>query len=436
MINRMWALLAAAMLCAVPSVVGADETADSDLERRLTTVADVLREVPLIDGHNDTPWSIRMRVKNRLGDFDFSNTVGLESPMQTDLVRLKAGGVGGVFWSVWVPTNLEGGEAVTVVLEQIDLVHRLVARYPDDLEIALTAADVRRIHASGRVASLIGAEGGHCLDESMAVLRQLYALGTRYLTLTHWDNTTWADAATDAPQVGGLTHFGEAVVREMNRLGMMVDLSHVSASAMKDALAVTRAPVIFSHSNAAALNPHPRNVPDEILGRVTANDGVVMVNFGAFFVSDAVVQRVAAGKAEKVRLQTVHPGDPEAVDEALDRWYEEHPMPSVSIADLADHIDHIRRIAGIDHVGLGSDYDGVASLPVGLEDVSGYPRLLAELLDRGYSRDDIAKVAGLNVLRVMEDVERVAADLQRTEAPYDLLIGDVDGPEHLESSSR
>ena len=327
MTTKIGTMLAAAILCSAPLVAAADDGVDLDLDQRLAVVAEVLREVPLIDGHNDTPWSIRMRVKNRLGGFDFSDTTGLESPMQTDLVRLKAGGVGGVFWSVWVPTDLEGGEAVTAVLEQIDLVHRLVARYPSDLEIALTADDVLRIHAAGRVASLIGAEGGHCLDESLAVLRQLYALGTRYLTLTHWENNTWADAATATAQHGGLTAFGEAVVKEMNRLGMMVDLSHVSVAAMEDALAVTRAPVIFSHSNAAALNRHPRNVPDDILRRVADNGGVVMVNFGAFFVGDEVVQRVAAGKAEKARLQTIHPGDPAAVDEALDSWYQSIPCP-------------------------------------------------------------------------------------------------------------
>jgi len=430
-----WTTGGAGVLLTIGLTVGA-MASDTDLERRVETVRDLLHEVPLIDGHNDAPWSIRSRTGNRLGAFDFDNTSNLDRPMQTDIRRLREGGVGGVFWSVWVPTDLEGGEAVTAVLEQIDLVYRLADAYPDDLAIALTADDVRKIHAGGRVASLIGAEGGHCLDDSLGVLRQLHALGVRYLTLTHWDSTAWADAATATPEHGGLTPFGEAVVREMNRLGMIVDLSHVSSAAMGDALAVTRAPVIFSHSNAAGLNNHPRNVPDHVLEQVAGNGGVVMVNFGSFFIASEVVERVAAGKAEKARLQTVHPGDPGAVDEALDRWYEEHPMPRVTVSDLADHVDYIRSIAGIDHLGLGSDYDGVSSLPEGLEDVSGYPLLLAELLRRGYSREDVAKVAGLNVLRVMSEVERVAAELQHTERPIDLRIEDVDGPEHLESSSH
>ena len=429
-----WTTGGAGVLLTLGLTVGA-MASDTDLEKRVETVRDLLHEVPLIDGHNDAPWSIRSRTGNRLGAFDFDNTSNLDRPMQTDIRRLRQGGVGGVFWSVWVPTDLEGGEAVTAVLEQIDLVYRLADAYPDDLAIALTANDVRKIHAGGRVASLIGAEGGHCLDDSLGVLRQLHALGVRYLTLTHWDSTAWADAATATPEHGGLTPFGEAVVREMNRLGMIVDLSHVSSAAMGDALAVTRAPVIFSHSNAAGLNNHPRNVPDHVLEQVAGNGGVVMVNFGSFFIASEVVERVAAGKGEKARLQTVHPGDPGAVDEALDRWYEEHPMPRVTVSDLADHVDHIRSIAGIDHLGLGSDYDGVSSLPEGLEDVSGYPLLLAELLRRGYSREDVAKVAGLNVLRVMSEVERVAAELQHTERPIDLRIDDVDGPEHLESSS-
>ncbi len=425
-------------LCVLSAGAAAGDVppADSDDGGRMAIALEVLREVPLIDGHNDAPWAIRSVVDNRLGDFDFNDTSGLDRPMQTDIRRLREGRVGGVFWSVWVPTELSGPEAVTTVIEQIDLVHRLVRAYPEDLAIALTAADVWRIHAGGQIASLIGAEGGHCLDDSLAVLRQLYALGVRYLTLTHWDNTAWADAATDTPEHGGLTEFGRAVVREMNRLGMMVDLSHVSADAMNDAMDVARAPIIFSHSNARALNSHPRNVPDDVLLRVRDSGGVVMVNFGNFFISNDVVSRVAAGKAEKARLQTVYPGDPEVVDASMTKWYTDHPMPEVTVADLADHIDHIRSIAGVDHVGLGSDYDGVSTVPQGMEDVSGYPLLLAELLRRGYSREDVAKIAGLNVLRVMAEVEQVAAELQRVEAPNDLLLADLDGPEHLESSGN
>jgi len=396
------------------------------------TVNEVLRDVPLIDGHNDAPWAIRSRVRNQIADFDFNDTTGLERPVHTDLTRLRKGGVGGQFWSVWVPPELEGADAVVAVLEQIDLVHRLVSRYPDDLEIALTADDVLRIHADGRIASLIGMEGGHSIDASLAVLRQLYAVGARYMTLTHWANNRWADAATDAPNHGGLSAFGEAVVREMNRLGMLVDLSHVSAAAMLDALDISGAPVIFSHSCAYAINPHPRNVPDDVLERLSDNGGVVMLNFGTYFLDPAVTARNAARKAEQARLEELFPGDPDVVEEQINRWYEEHPIPEVPLSVAVDHLDHIVEVAGVDHVGLGSDFDGIRSLPEGLGDVSSYPTLLAELLARGWSREDVAKVAGLNVLRVMREAERVAVGLQRTEAPSEMLIEEIDAPRQSE----
>ncbi|MGD8439144.1 MAG: dipeptidase [Holophagae bacterium] len=388
------------------------------------TVREVLRQVPLIDGHNDAPWAIRERVANHLANFDFTDTTDLDDPMQTDLTRLRAGGVGGQFWSVWVPVDLPPGDAVMTVLEQIDLVHRLVQRYPDELELALTADDIVRIHADGRIASLIGMEGGHSIANSLAVLRQMYALGARYMTLTHWSNTDWVDAATDAPEHDGLSPFGEIVVKEMNRLGMLVDLSHVSAAAMRDVLDVTRAPVIFSHSSAAALNPHPRNVPDDVLRRMPANGGVVMVNFGSYFIDPKITERHAAYKAEELRLETLNPGDPQAVKDGMKAWLERNPLWTVPLAELADHVDHIRDLAGVDHVGLGSDYDGIGALPAGMEDVSGYPTLLVELMRRGWSREDIAKLAGLNILRVMRDAERVAAELQKIEPPYEVRIDD------------
>jgi len=416
-------LMVVVVCCGV--AVAAEEVSNTVLGSE-AVVREVLREVPLIDGHNDTPWAIRDRFSNHLAAFDFHDTTGLEKPMHTDLVRLRRGGVGGQFWSVWVPTSLDGAEAVVVVLEQIDLVHRLAARYPEGLEIALTADDVVRIHGDGKIASMIGVEGGHSIDASLAVLRSLYTLGARYMTLTHWDNVRWADAATAAPEHHGLTPFGETVVREMNRLGMLVDLSHVSAEVMHDALDLTRAPVIFSHSNAFALNPYPRNVPDDVLERLPANGGVVMVNFSSFFLSRAVALRYAAAKAEKARLEALFPGDPEAVEAELDSWYTAHPIPAVTLDDVADHLDHIVEVTGIDHVGLGSDFDGIRSVPEGLEDVSGYPALLAVLLERGWSREDISKLAGLNVLRVMRQAEQVASALQRTEAPSDTLIEEID----------
>lgn len=392
------------------------ETARSAADR-LAEVQEVLAAVPLIDGHNDAPWAIRSRVSNQIHGFDFTDTADLERPMHTDITRLREGGVSGQFWSVWVPTSLDGPEAVETVLEQIDLVHRLVEAYPNDLEIALTADDIVSSHGKGKIASLLGVEGGHSIDASLAVLRQFYALGARYMTLTHWSNVPWADAATDAPEHGGLSEFGAAVVREMNRLGMLVDLSHVSAQVMNDVLDITRAPVVFSHSCAFALNPHPRNVPDDVLRRVAENGGVVMLNFGSYFLAPEVTQRDAGRKAEQVRLAELFPGDPKAVEDAMARWSESNPVPRVPLSTAAAHLDHIVEVAGIDHVGLGSDFDGIGSLPEGLEDVSDYPLLLAEMLGRGWSRDDIAKLAGLNVLRVMRETERVAFELRRNEAP-------------------
>lgn len=412
-------------VCAALGASAQDGRAATAAERE-AIVREVLREVPLIDGHNDTPWAIRSRVSNHLGDFDFFDTTALERSMHTDLNRLREGGVGAQFWSVWIPTDLGDAESVVTVLEQIDLVHRLAAHYPNDLEIALTADDVVRIHADGKIASLIGVEGGHSINSSLAVLRMLYDLGARYMTLTHWENVPWADAATAAPEHDGLTPFGKLVVKEMNRLGMLVDLSHVSAGVMHDVIDVTRAPVIFSHSDAFALNPYPRNVPDDVLRGMPENGGVVMVNFCSFFLSREVTNRQADREAEQMRLETLFPGDPEAVEAGLDSWKAENPIPTVTLDDVADHLDHIVEVAGIDHVGLGSDFDGISNLPEGLEDVSGYPALLALLLERGWSREDIARLAGLNLLRVMRQAEEVASALQRTETPIDTLIEESD----------
>ena len=433
--RRFRALMVALVIGFSGLVVAADEAAVSDQELE-ATVREVLRQVPLIDGHNDAPWAIRDLVSNHLADFDFTSTKALEKPMQTDIARLRSGGVGGQFWSVWVPVDLNGGDAVVTVLEQIDLVLRLTEAYSDDFELALTADDITRIHAAGKIASLIGMEGGHSIDNSLAVLRLCYALGARYMTLTHWANTDWVDAATDTPEHDGLSPFGEVVVREMNRLGMMVDLSHVSAAAMNDVLDISRAPVFFSHSCALALNSHPRNVPDDVLKRIAEKGGVVMVNFGSYFVDQAVTERHAAYKAEEVRLETLNPGDPQAVKDGMKVWLDKNPLWTVPLGKLADHFDHVRKVAGVDHVGIGSDYDGIGALPKGMEDVSGYPVLLVELMRRGWSREDIAKVAGLNILRVMREAEAVAAELQKTEGPFEVRIDDDGYREHEEASGH
>jgi membrane dipeptidase len=398
-------------------------------------VAAILAEVPLIDGHNDLPEQFRDRVKDHLARLDLTSDLAkLEEPMHTDIPRLRHGHVGGVFWSVYVSTSLKGPEAVQAMFEQIDLVYRMVGRYPEAFAIATTAADVVRIHQEGKIASLIGMEGGHSINNSLAVLRQAYALGARYLTLTHWNNTDWADAATDKPRHNGLTPFGREVVHEMNRLGMLVDLSHVSDKTMLDAMEVSEAPVIFSHSSARALCNHVRNVPDDILRKVAANGGIVMVNFAPGFVSEEVRIWEEPVSVEWRRLGNLYPNDPKRVWTELRAWVAKHPGPTATMAQVADHVEHIRTVAGADHVGLGSDFDGISRTPVGLEDVSKYPALLAELMRRGWSAEDIKKLAGGNILRVMRQAEQVAARAQKTRPPSDVLIEEMDlppvAPEH------
>ena len=389
----------------------------------------LLDEVPLVDGHNDLAWEYRKRVKNHLDKIDLrGDTSKLDPPMHTDIPRLRRGGVGGQFWSVYVPVEIAGADAVQATLEQIDDVHRLAERYPDTFEIARTADDVVRIHKGGRIASLIGMEGGHSLHNSLAALRQLYEAGARYMTITHSKNTDWADSATDAPQHGGLTRFGEEVVREMNRLGMLVDLSHVSPETMKKALAVAAAPVIFSHSSARALVDHPRNVPDDVLRLLPRNGGLVMVTFVPSFVSEEVRAWNAQEDAEEARLKALYPGDPERVKRELDGWRQQRPAPRASLEQVADHVEHVRQVAGIDHVGIGSDFDGITSVPLGLEGVGDYPALFAELLRRGWTDEEIKKLAGLNALRVFREAERVAQRLKKERPASDALIEELDGP--------
>jgi len=387
----------------------AASTADSDA-RPTDRIAALLRAAPVFDGHNDLPWALRKRGY----DLRATDIARPQPGLHTDIPRLRTGGVGAQFWSVFVPGNLPPGQAVTQTLEQIDCVQRIIADYPDTFAAARTARDVRAAWQDGKIASLMGAEGGHSIDESLAVLRVLRKLGVAYLTLTHNQNVPWADSATDVENVGGLNDFGRQVVAEMNRIGMMVDISHVAPSTMRAALDTSTAPVIFSHSSCRAVCDHVRDAPDDVLGRLGDNGGIVMITFVPSFVSQQCADHRAAETEERRRL-----GLPEWQDEETEEtddsakaefaaWQMRNPTPSATVAQVADHVDHARDIAGVRHIGLGGDFDGVPALPQGIPDVSGYPNLLAELAGRGWSNDDLAALTSGNILRVLEDAERIA----------------------------
>ncbi|MDH4064329.1 MAG: dipeptidase [Acidobacteriota bacterium] len=382
-------------------------------------------QAPLIDGHNDYPWALRERDLG--GDFSKADITEPVPSLMTDLPRLRQGGMGAQFWSVYVPASMQGKDAVRATLEQIDIVHRMVQRWPESLQLALTADAAERAFKSGRIGSMIGMEGGHSIDSSLATLRQMYAVGARYMTLTHSSNVPWADSATDTPVHTGLSRFGEEVVHEMNRLGMLVDLSHVSPDTMKDVLGIAEAPVIFSHSSARALCNVPRNVPDEVLSMLPKNGGVVMVTFVPGFISQAVADWSLTQSAQLSLLRAQYPSNQAYLNAGLERWLAENPEPRATLTQVADHIDHIRAVAGIDHIGLGGDFDGITSVVQGLEDVSKYPYLTAELLRRGYKDDEIKKILGGNVLRAWRQAEQVAARLQKARGPSTATIDALDG---------
>jgi len=387
---------------------------------------DLLERVPLIDGHNDLAIALRERVGSiAVSGVDLRQRV---AGLETDIPRLREGRLGGQFWSIWVPAELPEEQALPMALEQLDIADRFADRYPDVFGRATTADDVDRVFASGRIASLLGLEGGSMIASSLPILRTFFARGVRYMTLTHWKTTRWADSATDEPRHGGLTAFGREVVREMNRLGMLVDLSHVAATTMAAALDVAEAPVVFSHSGARAINSHPRNVPDDILARVPANGGVVMAVFLGGFVSEAIRLHVAPGEQVEEQFKRDHPeASDQEVRAARKQWIADNPPPPATIGQLADHIDHLAERMGPAHVGIGSDFDGGDLLPVGLEDVSRFPYLFAELLARGYTDDELTGIAGANVLRVMRGAEAAASRLQAERSPSEATIEALDG---------
>ena len=389
---------------------------------RLDDARALLRRSPLVDGHNDLAWALREAGSQDLAGTNLAGPVGFT---HTDLPRLAEGGVGAQFWSVYVPVSLAGEAAVAVTLEQIDFVHRMAGRYPDRLELALSAADVERIFAAGRVASLIGAEGGHSIGCSLGALRALYRLGVRYLTLTHNANVPWADSATDEPAAGGLTAFGREVVAEMQRLGMLVDLSHTAPPTMRDAFDAAEAPVIYSHSSARALCDHPRNVPDEMLARLPGNNGVCMVTFVPAFVSQQC-REWHLGLDAEMKRRGLDPWD-QASRAAREEYARRNPAPRATLAQVADHIEHVREVAGVDHVGVGGDFDGTEDLPDGLGDVSCYPALVAELLERGWSEQDCLQLAGGNILRVMRETESASRAISALRGPSLARIEDTDG---------
>jgi membrane dipeptidase len=382
--------------------------------KTMTRIDRILKKTPLIDGHNDLPEQLRENYRLSVEGLASGSDQRPDHPLMTDMARLHQGRVGGQFWSVYIPSEVTGEAAIRETLEQIDTVKRLIKAYHNDLALARTADDIVRIHKSGKVASLIGVEGGHQMGGSMAALRSYYDLGARYMTLTHFKDNEFADSATDDPKYGGLSDFGRSVVQEMNRLGLLVDLSLVSPDTMRDAIEATRAPVIFSHSDARALSNHPRNVPDDVLAMLPANGGVVMVNFYTGHLSEPYRLWSAEHSAEQARLDSLYVGQPDIREAKMKEWEGAHPAPKAGIGLIADHIAHIVKIAGHDHVGLGGDLDGIGyeDAPPGMNSVGGYPLLFAELIRRGWSDGDLGKLAGGNLLRVLRKAEAVSASMK------------------------
>jgi membrane dipeptidase len=401
--------------------VNGPRPSDADVRR----AERVLRSTPLVDGHNDLPWRIREDTVHPRDVHAYD--LRQRTPGHTDLERLRRGMVGAQFWSVYIPGEIRDSGYARVQLEQIDIARRVIERYPDRLTPAGTAADVMRAFKAGKIGSMLGLEGGHAIENSLGALRAYYDLGARYMTLTHNVTLDWADAAQDSARHGGLTRFGEEVVREMNRLGMLVDLSHVSPATMSDALNVTAAPVIFSHSSARAIADVPRNVPDSILRRLPENGGVVMVTFVPGFVAPTAADYHRRAADAQQTLKAKYAADSAGFSRELEAWRRANPAPKATLAQVADHIEHVRKVAGADHVGIGGDFDGITETVEGLGDVSTYPALFAELARRGWSDADLRKLAGENVLRVMRAAERAAARLQRERPPSTATIEALDG---------
>ena len=419
------ALLLALVSRPADAQTGPTAAARTSPDAHLLKARRVLRAVPLVDGHNDLPWAVRefKQAPHDVNAYDLRH----RTPGHTDLPRLKQGMVGGQFWSVYIPSDVGDTGFARVQLEQIDIARQIIAKYPERFQWALTADAVRASFRAGKIGSMLGLEGGHAIENSLGALRAYYDLGARYMTLTHNVTLDWADAALDSARHGGLTNFGKEVVREMNRMGMLVDLSHVSPATMSDALDVTQAPVIFSHSSARALTDVPRNVPDSILARLPKNGGVVMVTFVTSFVSkEAKAWSDAQGTAQTAARQRLG-SDTAAVRRAMDEWNKANPQPKVMLAEVADHIEHVRKVAGVNNVGIGSDFDGITDVIVGLEDVSTFPALFAELSRRGWSEGDLRKLAGENVLRALKQAETVSARLKKQRPPSTKTIQQLDG---------
>ena len=408
-------VLFAAMLAATPLL--AQQPIDPKVQARIDRI---LKKTPLIDGHNDLPWELRQNHESRVEGLE-SGTDKREKPLMTDMARLRAGRVGAQLWSVYISGTILGDEAIRTTVEQIDTARRIIDAYPQHLQLASTAADIERIHKQGKIASMLGIEGGRQIGGSIPALRQFYNLGVRYMTLTHNQTTEWADAGTDEPKYDGLSPFGVKVVEEMNRIGMLVDLAHVSPATARDAIQASKAPVIFSHADAHGLNPHPRNVPDDVLRMLPANGGVLMVTFVPPFLSSDFWQWSRERSAEEARLKSLYSFSKTKVDEELKAWEAAHPKPVLNVGIVADHIEHVARVAGHDHVGIGGDLDGIDQTVPGLGSVDGYPLLFAEMIRRGWTDENLAKLAGGNFLRALKAAERVSASMTDRPAAMDKL---------------